>query len=903
MSNRYDNVRIQHKREISADWAAASGFVPLDGELIIYKADDENPVPRLKIGNGVDNVNNLEFFTGDYSNLPVIKGEGESSVKIDASYEGVNNAANGAGSVAMGGGTVSKSDGAHTEGILTTAGRLTQAETVDTNKVISTIGPAATEIGMDFATAADIQAATLGLGGFGAHAEGMNTQALGSGAHAEGSNTIAFANSSHAEGDATVAKGQVAHAEGWNTKATGNQSHAEGSSTTAEGNEAHAEGKNTNASGQGSHTEGNNTEATGRAAHAEGEYTAASGNLSHAEGGGDEKSGKTEAPGWCSHAEGWVTKAQGDYSHAEGYHTKAAGNASHAAGKGTIATRESQTVVGQYNVEMADALFVVGNGSSDTNRKNAFWVKADGTTSLDAKIASAGKRYYSTISTGGGALTSLTTGTYLVTDTGSLYVDDFNNYRDYFYNETGMSIGPGNIITVYVENPTGDPEYTRVCVESQDKTTVIRYFYSLDSADYEYGYNIASVTTTPKFSGSYNDLTDKPTIPSIEGLATEKYVDDKIAAAGGGGGDSKGCLFKELSTGPVDLFEIEDGSYLVTNTINYTLNYLDPNNEQQLTLSGEFYIGDTVNILTTYDESFSIHYSKIININQIDVNKNISLDYPDDDPNYRIGHITTYQLQSQLVPTDLEVKCPSGELSDIIPRDGIFIVTNMQDYPTVTFGNIYDGSLISEEPWIENYLPFEDNLLIIANTWEHDYGYSTTTYDLMYPDGGNIKLRIYDGNHYYEDYNSFKNEDKAIIKILNETKGVFSIKAGKYICGNSASLTWECWDKTLYHNGWNSGTINLNYGDIVSVETYSPEIDYHQINIRVRSNMYDVNADSVTSYSFFTDPASDSFYEGNTVETYVRLPEITSADNGKILQVVDGQLQLVSLPAAEEANF
>lgn len=394
MSNKYDNVRIQHKREISADWAAASGFVPLDGELIIYKADDENPVPRLKIGNGVDNVNNLEFFTGDYSNLPVIKGEGESSVKIDASYEGVNNAANGAGSVAMGGGTVSKSDGAHTEGILTTAGRLTQAETVDTNKVISTIGPAATEIGMDFATAADIQAATLGLGGFGAHAEGMNTQALGSGAHAEGSNTIAFANSSHAEGDATVAKGQVAHAEGWNTKATGNQSHAEGSSTTAEGNEAHAEGKNTNASGQGSHTEGNNTEATGRAAHAEGEYTAASGNLSHAEGGGDKKSGKTESSGWCSHAEGWVTKAQGDYSHAEGYHTKAAGNASHAAGKGTIATRESQTVVGEYNIELSDGLFIIGNGNSDTSRSNAFWVKKDGTTSLhqviDDKIAAAG---------------------------------------------------------------------------------------------------------------------------------------------------------------------------------------------------------------------------------------------------------------------------------------------------------------------------------------------------------------------------------------------------------------------------------------------------------------------------------------------------------------------------------
>ena len=31
------------------------------------------------------------------------------------------------------------------------------------------------------------------------------------------------------------------------------------------------------------------------------------------------------------------------------------------------------------------------------------------------------------------------------------------------------------------------------------------------------------------FSGSYNDLTDKPTIPSVVGLATEEYVDNAVA--------------------------------------------------------------------------------------------------------------------------------------------------------------------------------------------------------------------------------------------------------------------------------------------------------------------------------------------------------------------------------------
>lgn len=35
--------------------------------------------------------------------------------------------------------------------------------------------------------------------------------------------------------------------------------------------------------------------------------------------------------------------------------------------------------------------------------------------------------------------------------------------------------------------------------------------------------------TTTLFSGNYNDLSNKPTIPSIEGLASETYVDNKIA--------------------------------------------------------------------------------------------------------------------------------------------------------------------------------------------------------------------------------------------------------------------------------------------------------------------------------------------------------------------------------------
>lgn len=47
-------------------------------------------------------------------------------------------------------------------------------------------------------------------------------------------------------------------------------------------------------------------------------------------------------------------------------------------------------------------------------------------------------------------------------------------------------------------------------------------------SDFSGSYN--DLTNKPDlFSGSYNDLTDKPTIPSVTGLASETYVNTKIA--------------------------------------------------------------------------------------------------------------------------------------------------------------------------------------------------------------------------------------------------------------------------------------------------------------------------------------------------------------------------------------
>lgn len=202
--------------------------------------------------------------------------------------------------------------------------------------------------------------------------------ASGEYSHAEGSNTKAEGIRSHAEGDSTTASGKYAHAEGDKTNASGTYSHAEGSNTKAGGYASHAEGDSTTASVGGSHAEGFGTTASGYRSHAEGESTKASGYASHAEG------QNTIASSGYSHAEGYGTKAYGEYSHAEGQNTNALGYASHAEGYHTTTTNRAEHACGLYNRSMgstsdADAtLWSVGNGTGDSDRKNAAELKRNG---------------------------------------------------------------------------------------------------------------------------------------------------------------------------------------------------------------------------------------------------------------------------------------------------------------------------------------------------------------------------------------------------------------------------------------------------------------------------------------------------------------------------------------------
>ena len=201
----------------------------------------------------------------------------------------------------------------------------------------------------------------------------------------------------------------------------GLSSFAFGAGVEASNTLSHAEGMLTKATGVGAHTEGMQTIASGMWSHAEnginvmGESTIASGNFSHAEGMG------TEAAGASSHAEGYKTKANGDYTHVEGVGTIANGRASSASGRYNIedtynswsewvantsyqvgdkvkvtTTVDSTTTIQGYICKTAnsDSSFtsskwttdaymnyadIIGNGTADNARSNAYALDWDGT--------------------------------------------------------------------------------------------------------------------------------------------------------------------------------------------------------------------------------------------------------------------------------------------------------------------------------------------------------------------------------------------------------------------------------------------------------------------------------------------------------------------------------------------
>ncbi len=176
---------------------------------------------------------------------------------------------------------------------------------------------------------------------------GLN-QNIGTLSHVEGCYTTSSNFTTHAEGHLTTAEGMYSHAEGLYSTATGGTSHAEGWYTRASGVHSHSECSNTRAKGENSHAEGNGSDAVGDS----------------------------------SHAEGSITSAVGDYSHSEGSVTLALSECSHTGNNYTIADINNMTAIGSYNkpnyniyTNNNHTVFIIDNNTMYTIAKSE-----DGTT-------------------------------------------------------------------------------------------------------------------------------------------------------------------------------------------------------------------------------------------------------------------------------------------------------------------------------------------------------------------------------------------------------------------------------------------------------------------------------------------------------------------------------------------
>ena len=75
--------RIVQKHDLEKNWKRAKNFIPMAAEVIVYDRDENYDYPRIKIGDGVQNVNALPFVD-DNLRIQLVAQIGDVDDKVDA---------------------------------------------------------------------------------------------------------------------------------------------------------------------------------------------------------------------------------------------------------------------------------------------------------------------------------------------------------------------------------------------------------------------------------------------------------------------------------------------------------------------------------------------------------------------------------------------------------------------------------------------------------------------------------------------------------------------------------------------------------------------------------------------------------------------------------------------------
>ncbi|WP_299680983.1 tail fiber domain-containing protein [uncultured Dokdonia sp.] len=200
-----------------------------------------------------------------------------------------------------------------------------------------------------------------------------------------GSGTIASGQTSVAFGSTTTASGAASFTTGLSTTATQAGAVAMGAFTEASGSSSFAAGASTSATSTNATAFGSGTTASGFASFATGSLTSAGGARSFSFG------LQSNAAGNHAMAGGDNNLANAENSVALGTNSQSFGDHSFSMGTSAIAFSNSEFVIGRYNdlyassasgIAGTDRLFVVGNGTSVSDRDNAITVLKNGNTGI-----------------------------------------------------------------------------------------------------------------------------------------------------------------------------------------------------------------------------------------------------------------------------------------------------------------------------------------------------------------------------------------------------------------------------------------------------------------------------------------------------------------------------------------
>ncbi len=234
--------------------------------------------------------------------------------------------------------------------------------------------------------------------GHNSHAAGMYAVALGSGSVALEQSSMVFGHFSEAFGRQSLAMGNSSKAHGYGAVTIGSQVNANGTNAVAIGFRSTASGNYAMVLGRECIASGSESVALGYYATSEGSSSFAAGSRCTSSNFGSVAMGVNSiASGNSSVAFGQNCDASMSFSFAAGLRSEARGWASTAIGEGTVAATYASVALGKYNKYkknegqpneeiIDDLLLTVGNGTSDSSRKNALILNRDGDLFIEGTL-------------------------------------------------------------------------------------------------------------------------------------------------------------------------------------------------------------------------------------------------------------------------------------------------------------------------------------------------------------------------------------------------------------------------------------------------------------------------------------------------------------------------------------